>query len=192
MLIQPNPLRGLGLPAIEIELVNTSHFMNLVLKLWTYLHLLWVQTLKYKYFPHTDICSATKSTHHSPYWKALIKACDILKSKLRWHVGTGSSMLIWGSGVFCDTTGMWILSYSRRIGQTSVIAAELWAVCDGLLFAWDKGFRHLELSVNAYNILQLLTDTDPRHLPLYFLSYWTAGYFSADHGPFELSMCTMN
>ncbi|KAK8486727.1 hypothetical protein V6N12_041723 [Hibiscus sabdariffa] len=48
-------------------------------------------------------------------------------------------------GVLRDDSGAWISGYARSVGRCDALLAELWAIHDGLLLAWDLGFRLVEL-----------------------------------------------
>ncbi|KAL3531426.1 hypothetical protein ACH5RR_010748 [Cinchona calisaya] len=72
--------------------------------------------------------------------------------------------------LFRNTTGDWLLGYSRRIGITTILVAELWAVRDGLHLARDRGFRNLELSIDSLQIVTSLLDSKtPTPSPIFTL-----------------------
>ena len=48
-------------------------------------------------------------------------------------------------GLIRDFCGKWLGGFVVNIGHCTVTKAELWAVYHGLLLAWDKGFKNLEV-----------------------------------------------
>ncbi|KAL4296817.1 hypothetical protein GQ457_12G001150 [Hibiscus cannabinus] len=48
-------------------------------------------------------------------------------------------------GVLRDDLGRWIIGFSRFLGRCDSLIAELWAIHDGLLQAWDSGYTRVEL-----------------------------------------------
>lgn len=47
-------------------------------------------------------------------------------------------------GVLQDSNANWLLGYSLNFGIESVFKVEVRAMLEGLLIAWDKGFRKVE------------------------------------------------
>ncbi|GKU97446.1 hypothetical protein SLEP1_g10590 [Rubroshorea leprosula] len=52
-------------------------------------------------------------------------------------------------GIFRDHNGSWIYGYSRRVGFTTSLAAELWAIRDGLDIAVNRGISKLILETDS-------------------------------------------
>ncbi|GKV08919.1 hypothetical protein SLEP1_g20489 [Rubroshorea leprosula] len=69
-------------------------------------------------------------------------------------------------GLFRDHEGKWMLGYARNIGHTSCLAAELWAIRDGLQLAVDKGFNRLCIETDSLTALNLISKDCGNHHPL--------------------------
>ncbi|GKU87915.1 hypothetical protein SLEP1_g2242 [Rubroshorea leprosula] len=53
-------------------------------------------------------------------------------------------------GVFRDHLGNWLLGFMRNVGYSTALAAELWAIRDGLKLAVDRGFtKIIDVGVSA-------------------------------------------
>ena len=65
-----------------------------------------------------------------------------------------------GGGLIRDSEGRWINGYSRSIGHTISVVAELWAVRDGLNLAIQLGISCLEVELDAKIIVELLENTN--------------------------------
>jgi len=46
-------------------------------------------------------------------------------------------------GVHCDSDGTWLCGFSRFIGISDNLHAELLAIMHGLKLSWDKGHRNV-------------------------------------------------
>ena len=57
------------------------------------------------------------------------------------HAGVG--------GIIRDHWGKWIGGFSFNIGITYSIMAELWAIREGLKFAWNNGYKYINLQVDS-------------------------------------------
>ncbi|KAL4362541.1 hypothetical protein GQ457_04G033940 [Hibiscus cannabinus] len=77
-------------------------------------------------------------------------------------------------GVVRDDDGGWRGGFSRLIGIGSVIEAELWAIYDGLNFAWDLGFRRVMVESDSQNAIRLVSDGKKRPRGLSILPYIVA------------------
>lgn len=53
------------------------------------------------------------------------------------------------SGVLRDTTGCWIVGFSRNLGKATAFEAELWGVFEGLCLARSLGFLQMELRLDS-------------------------------------------
>ena len=49
----------------------------------------------------------------------------------------GNSIKAGGGGVLRDSNEDWVAGFMRKLGSMSSILAELWAIKDGLLLAWQ-------------------------------------------------------
>ena len=52
-------------------------------------------------------------------------------------------------GIIRDHWGKWIGGFSFNIGITYSIMAELWAIREGLKFAWNNGYKYINLQVDS-------------------------------------------
>ncbi|KAK9029784.1 hypothetical protein V6N11_026886 [Hibiscus sabdariffa] len=46
-------------------------------------------------------------------------------------------------GLARNSLGEWLVGFSKTLGHSDALRAELWAIYDGLKLAWDCGFRRL-------------------------------------------------
>lgn len=53
--------------------------------------------------------------------------------------------------------GEWCGGFAVNIGSCSAQLAELWGIYYGLLIAWEKGIRRLELEVDFKMVVEFLT-----------------------------------
>ncbi|KAK8684120.1 hypothetical protein V6N13_040154 [Hibiscus sabdariffa] len=60
-----------------------------------------------------------------------------------------------------DDRGEWVIGTSRFIGRCSILRAELWAILEGLLYAWSQGYRYVELESDSLEAVHLVLSTSP-------------------------------
>ncbi|KAL9436228.1 hypothetical protein AB3S75_022309 [Citrus x aurantiifolia] len=65
-----------------------------------------------------------------------------------WEAGAG--------GVIRDSAGHWISGFCIRIGESSVLMAELWGLYQGLILAWDVGIKRLLVEVDSLCVTQMI------------------------------------
>ena len=65
-----------------------------------------------------------------------------------------------GGGLIRNSEGRWIRGFSRSIGYTTSVLAELWALRDGLTLAIQLGIRCLEVELDAKVIVEMLNNVD--------------------------------
>ncbi|KAK8660939.1 hypothetical protein V6N13_051845 [Hibiscus sabdariffa] len=65
-------------------------------------------------------------------------------------------------GLFRDNCGTWIRGYGRCIGIADPLTAELWAIHDGLILAWDLGFEMLQVQSDCAKAISTLTASTVR------------------------------
>ena len=58
--------------------------------------------------------------------------------------GQGNLGFVGGGGVLRDSQGNWINGFSMHIGFVTNNAAELWAIRQGLLIAWEFGYKFID------------------------------------------------
>uniref|UniRef100_A0A803M6Z1 RNase H type-1 domain-containing protein n=1 Tax=Chenopodium quinoa TaxID=63459 RepID=A0A803M6Z1_CHEQI len=63
-----------------------------------------------------------------------------------------------GGGVIRCEKGLWVTGYAMRFNALSADAAELMAIREGLLTAWGKGIKFLELETDADALTRMLKD----------------------------------
>ena len=61
-----------------------------------------------------------------------------------------------GGGLIRDHHGSWVKGYMRHIGFTSSIAAEFWALKDGLMLASQLGINQLLVELDAKVVMDLM------------------------------------
>ncbi|KAL4318457.1 hypothetical protein GQ457_18G015190 [Hibiscus cannabinus] len=59
-------------------------------------------------------------------------------------------------GVLRDDRGCWLLGFSRFLGRCDSLLAELWAIHDGLLHAWDSGYVRVELESDCLEVVRII------------------------------------
>ena len=62
-------------------------------------------------------------------------------------------------GLLRNNSGEWILGFSFHLGITSNNMAELAAVRQGLILAWDMGFKFIHLELDSMTVLTWLNST---------------------------------
>ncbi|XVE95562.1 hypothetical protein REPUB_Repub02eG0108700 [Reevesia pubescens] len=69
----------------------------------------------------------------------------------------GSSSIAAAGGVLRDEFGSFICAFSYKIGNSSILNAELWAILIGLQTSWEKGFRNIHLESDSLSAVQKLS-----------------------------------
>ncbi|KAL4340467.1 hypothetical protein GQ457_08G018660 [Hibiscus cannabinus] len=69
---------------------------------------------------------------------------------------TGRLNLATIGGVMRNNVGAWIFGFSRGVGCCSVLMAELWAVHDALLYAWNFGYNCIILESDSKEVIEIL------------------------------------
>ncbi|GLU12286.1 hypothetical protein SLE2022_289800 [Rubroshorea leprosula] len=64
-------------------------------------------------------------------------------------------------GIFRDHHGNWKLGYARKIGWSNSLAAELWAIRDGLQLAITHNFFHIIVESDSLVAIHLLQEPPP-------------------------------
>ena len=61
-----------------------------------------------------------------------------------------------GGGVIRDHADHWIRGFTRHVGVATSLAAELWALRDGLFLIVDMGFLYVSIEMDALMIVSFL------------------------------------
>ena len=61
-----------------------------------------------------------------------------------------------GGGLIRDHNGKWVKGFMRNIGKTTSVAAEFWALRDGLMLAGQLGIDHLHVELDAQVVVNLV------------------------------------
>ncbi|KAH1083388.1 hypothetical protein J1N35_023149 [Gossypium stocksii] len=69
-------------------------------------------------------------------------------------------------GLIRDSNGNWIAGFSRFIGSSMPLQAELWGIADGMKLAWDLRYRKLVMEIDSSIALDLLGDVNAINSPL--------------------------
>lgn len=64
-----------------------------------------------------------------------------------------------GGGLIRDSKGQWVQGFSRYIGSTSVLLAELWALRDGIHMAKNLHMHNLIINVDSVEAVKLLSSS---------------------------------
>ncbi|KAL4273675.1 hypothetical protein GQ457_13G010160 [Hibiscus cannabinus] len=62
-------------------------------------------------------------------------------------------------GVLRDEFGRWIFVFSRFLGHCDSLVAELWAIHDGLLQAWESGYTRVELESDCLEAVNIINSS---------------------------------
>nr|POE83413.1 putative ribonuclease h protein [Quercus suber] len=62
-----------------------------------------------------------------------------------------------GGGLIRDSTGSWVWGFSRLIGTSSILFAELWASRDGIAMAKSLNIDKLIINVDAFEVINLFS-----------------------------------
>ncbi|KAK9032604.1 hypothetical protein V6N11_056864 [Hibiscus sabdariffa] len=63
-------------------------------------------------------------------------------------------------GLLRNADGSWVTGFSRAIWMTNSLHAELWAIHDGLVFAWSLGINQIQLQSDNLLAVNLLKSQD--------------------------------
>ncbi|KAL4319435.1 hypothetical protein GQ457_18G004670 [Hibiscus cannabinus] len=69
-------------------------------------------------------------------------------------------------GLLRDTAGNFIFGFSKYIGSTNSLHAELWALYVGIQLAWDHGVNFLQFQTDCKRVLELLHDPNVESCPI--------------------------
>ena len=87
------------------------------------------------------------------------------KPNLGWHkLNTDASVLssssfASGGGLLRDSCGSWVQGFTKKIGTTNCLLAELWALKDGLSMARNMCVEKLIVNMDALEVVNLLSNT---------------------------------
>jgi ribonuclease HI len=59
-------------------------------------------------------------------------------------------------GILRNNAGEWRGGFAKHLGKCSAYVAELWGVLEGLQYAWQLGYRKLEINVDSIVVVQVL------------------------------------
>ena len=68
----------------------------------------------------------------------------------------GNSGSAGGGGLIRDHDGKWVKGYMRNIGLATSVAAEFWALRDGLMLAVQLGINHLHVELDTQVVVNLV------------------------------------
>lgn len=92
----------------------------------------------------------------------------------------GNPGLATAGGVLRDGEGQWLGGFALNIGICTTPLAELWGVYYGLLIAWERGFRQVELELDSSLVVGWLQSGISDTHPLAFLVRLCHGFFLRD------------
>uniref|UniRef100_A0A803LHK0 CCHC-type domain-containing protein n=1 Tax=Chenopodium quinoa TaxID=63459 RepID=A0A803LHK0_CHEQI len=87
----------------------------------------------------------------SPY--IFVLCLDRLSCMIQYKCGQ-----CWWRGVIRNDKGIWVAGFATRFNALTAASAELMAIRDGLLLAWDKKIKDLELETDADSLSKMLKD----------------------------------
>ncbi|CAI9090938.1 OLC1v1025834C1 [Oldenlandia corymbosa var. corymbosa] len=65
-------------------------------------------------------------------------------------------------GLIRDHRGNWVQGFTVNNGVITLIGAELWGLWQGLLLAWDKGIRRIQVETNSLEAVKLIKEETAR------------------------------
>lgn len=77
----------------------------------------------------------------------------------------GNPGMAGAEGLLQDSSGFWISGFSLKMGIVTNNMAKLEAVRQGLLLAWQLGFRFIQLELDSTVVLSWLTDKTSSYPP---------------------------
>jgi len=92
----------------------------------------------------------------------------------------GNPGLATAGGVIRGEEDEWLGGFALNIGICSAPMAELWGVYYGLVIAWERGFRRVELEVDSKLVVGFLQTGVTEMHPLSFLVRLCHGFISRD------------
>ncbi|MBA0757404.1 hypothetical protein Gotri_020505 [Gossypium trilobum] len=63
-------------------------------------------------------------------------------------------------GMARDRDGSWIVGFNRFLGMYSPFEAKVWAILDGILILFNKGYKRIVIMKDNLKVAQILTDMD--------------------------------
>ncbi|XVF15275.1 hypothetical protein REPUB_Repub09cG0137100 [Reevesia pubescens] len=70
----------------------------------------------------------------------------------------GSSCIAAAGGVLRDDSGSFLCAFTYKIGISSILNAELWAILIGLHISWEKGYRNIHLESDSLSAIKKLNE----------------------------------
>ncbi|KAK8604907.1 hypothetical protein V6N13_082372 [Hibiscus sabdariffa] len=65
-------------------------------------------------------------------------------------------------GVLRSDSGVWLFGFVCSLGKCSILNAELWAIYLGLMYAWNRGYRKVEVQSDSRDAIHCITKVDAR------------------------------
>ncbi|XVE77975.1 hypothetical protein DITRI_Ditri13aG0107100 [Diplodiscus trichospermus] len=65
-------------------------------------------------------------------------------------------------GVIRNSHGDWVFGFAMNIGPCGITDAELWGIHQGLILAWERGFRKVEVETDCLTALQAIQNKEKR------------------------------
>ncbi|KAK9047567.1 hypothetical protein V6N11_053406 [Hibiscus sabdariffa] len=90
-------------------------------------------------------------------WRNPEPGCLCLNVDGAVSLNTGKATI---GGLLRDTAGNFIFGFSKYIGSTNSLHAELWALYVGIQLAWDHGVNFLQIQTDCKRVVELLYDSN--------------------------------
>ncbi|KAL0440154.1 UNVERIFIED_CONTAM: putative mitochondrial protein [Sesamum latifolium] len=84
-----------GLGFRQLHLFNLAMLAKQLWRIWIHPDKLISQVLNAKYFPNSDVFSATLGSRPSFTWRSILAAQYLFRAGCRWRVGSGSHIRVW-------------------------------------------------------------------------------------------------
>ncbi|KAK2373854.1 Polynucleotidyl transferase, ribonuclease H superfamily protein [Trifolium repens] len=59
-------------------------------------------------------------------------------------------------GLIRGNEGAWLGGFAKGLGECRVMVAELWGAFEGLKLAWERGYKKVELQLDAQNVVKVI------------------------------------
>jgi hypothetical protein len=59
-------------------------------------------------------------------------------------------------GLIRGNGGAWLGGFAKGLGECRVMVAELWGAFEGLKLAWERGYKKVELQLDAQNVVKVI------------------------------------
>jgi hypothetical protein len=139
-----------GMGFRDLQLFNKALLARQCWRLLQYPNSLVFRLLKAKYFPNSSFLNAPITGNVSYIWRSICDSRQILKSGLRWRVGTGSQIKVWHDAWLPSPSTFKVVSPIRFIDEDATVDS----LIDPELMSWDIAKLRLVFLPKDVEIIQ--------------------------------------